>query len=402
MLKIYLDWNVITHCKKGDRYEDILNKVELYGDKFIFPYSNAHIRDLQVKPQTDKAYYNMDVEILTSICRDHLLNLDGNKILPLFCLPENYLKELGSTIQVVQNAELLSPSLYVELKKQIKSSISDDIYKSIQGAKPQEVIDIIDKYIRTQTTFKGLENLMTSCLPQIGKLINVEAQFKCICLGLDLFGYRPENKCKVITNIDTDASHLFYASNCDYFVTADRKLRDKAIAMYSYYRIQTKVISPEDLLVLLKDSEKQYVSFDYAESCIEKYGTPRIENDGAHYTIMSSPVFGLFNVCHKLDSYWGYNGRIKSGLFRYCFQNTPYLYYDEIESFLNLFEGFISDENKESFRHNYVSPILSRDISITDKAKFDLEILDKGIHITLLSDPFTPVPCPMMQMIISQ
>ena len=29
----------------------------------------------------------MDVEILTSICRDHLLNLDGNKILPLFCLP---------------------------------------------------------------------------------------------------------------------------------------------------------------------------------------------------------------------------------------------------------------------------------------------------------------------------
>ena len=62
----------------------------------------------------------------------------------------------------------------------------------------------------------------------------------------------------------------------------------------------------------------------------------------------------------------------------------------------------ISDENKESFRHNYVSPILSGDISITDKAKFDLEILDKGIHITLLSDPFTPVPCPMMQMIISQ
>ena len=52
---------------------------------------------------------------------------------------------------------------------------------------------------------------MTSCLPQIGKLINVEAQFKYICLGLDLFGYRPENKCKVITNIDTDASHLFYA-----------------------------------------------------------------------------------------------------------------------------------------------------------------------------------------------
>ena len=89
---------------------------------------------------------------------------------------------------------------------------------------------------------------MTSCLPQIGKLINVEAQFKYICLGLDLFGYRPENKCKVITNIDTDASHLFYASNCDYFVTEDRKLRDKAIAIYSYYRIQTKVISSIYLL----------------------------------------------------------------------------------------------------------------------------------------------------------
>ena len=44
MLKIYLDWNVITHCKKGDRYEDILNKVELYGDKFIFPYTSGHFK----------------------------------------------------------------------------------------------------------------------------------------------------------------------------------------------------------------------------------------------------------------------------------------------------------------------------------------------------------------------
>lgn len=46
MLKIYFDWNCITHSK--DKYPYILEICESCKDKFIFPYSNAHIRDLMV------------------------------------------------------------------------------------------------------------------------------------------------------------------------------------------------------------------------------------------------------------------------------------------------------------------------------------------------------------------
>lgn len=52
-----------------------------------------------------------------------------------------------------------------------------------------------------------------------------------MCMALDMFGFRPEKKDKHLMNIDTDASHIFYAGHCDIFVTADSKLRGKAEAM---------------------------------------------------------------------------------------------------------------------------------------------------------------------------
>lgn len=45
MLKIYFDRNCVTHKKT---YPYILNIAEECGDRFIFPSSNAHIRNLMV------------------------------------------------------------------------------------------------------------------------------------------------------------------------------------------------------------------------------------------------------------------------------------------------------------------------------------------------------------------
>ena len=47
MLKIYLDWNIITHLKSdGDDNKEILDALQEYKRFFVFPYSIAHLHDL--------------------------------------------------------------------------------------------------------------------------------------------------------------------------------------------------------------------------------------------------------------------------------------------------------------------------------------------------------------------
>lgn len=47
MLKIYLDWNIITHLKDdNDTSKELLDAIRDYHDFFIFPFSAAHLRDL--------------------------------------------------------------------------------------------------------------------------------------------------------------------------------------------------------------------------------------------------------------------------------------------------------------------------------------------------------------------
>lgn len=320
----------------------------------------------------------------------------------MFGYPEDYLDECGDIIEFIQNLDLLSPETYEFFKGKIKESIPKDVIKKIQGEEPEKVIFTIDKYIASQTNFRSLQDLMSSYILKFGEHINVEAQFKSVCLGLDMFGFRPEKRGKRITNIDTDASHVFYAAHCDYFVTADKKLRDKAKAMYSYYGFQTKVISPLKFQELINEDLQKEYSLEYAISCIDKFGVPRMEDDGVHYSLLKNPVFGLFNVCYKVDSFWGYEGSTKCGLYRYCSQNTSYLFYAELENFLNLFETIVPEEYKERYKLEYVSPMLSRNIKHTSTAKFDILCPDLDIQISLLSDSMTSFPCPMMQIKIGK
>lgn len=69
MLKIYLDWNIITHLK-DDNNRDLYMYLLTNKDKFIFPYSKAHIKDLLVSKDANNNYYEQDFQSLTEICED--------------------------------------------------------------------------------------------------------------------------------------------------------------------------------------------------------------------------------------------------------------------------------------------------------------------------------------------
>ena len=53
MLKIYLDWNIISYLKK-EEYIDLRNYIAQVKDFFVFPYSRAHIQDLYQSKDNSK------------------------------------------------------------------------------------------------------------------------------------------------------------------------------------------------------------------------------------------------------------------------------------------------------------------------------------------------------------
>jgi hypothetical protein len=344
--------------------------------------------------------YEEDIDALTQICGKHLLTLKNEHIQPMLGYPCDYIELAGDIIELIQKTEFISPATYKSAKDSFQHLIPKDVFKRIQGAEPKDTIKIINGYIASKMPAKNLATLMTESVPGLSKLMNVEAKFKCICLGLDLFGYRQEKKNKAFTNIDTDASHIFYSSYCDYFVTEDKKLAAKADAIYSNYNIQTKIIHPNDLEELIKEELSKEYSFEYMLSCINSYGIPRMEDNDAHYKLMRTPIFGLFDTVYKADESLGYKGNSDCGLFRYSFQNTPYLYYTELYHFSDFFDNLCPKDLKEQYHKQYVEPKKSGNLEMTSKACFILNYPDLELIIYLRNDPLAFVPCPMMQIVM--
>ena len=77
MLKIYCDWNIITHLK-DDNSRDLYMYLLTNKNKFIFPYSKAHIKDLLVSKHSNNIYYEQDFHLLTEICEHHILEHEQN------------------------------------------------------------------------------------------------------------------------------------------------------------------------------------------------------------------------------------------------------------------------------------------------------------------------------------
>lgn len=400
MLKIYFDWNCITHSK--DKYDYLSDIVELYGNNFIFPYSNAHIRDVLVSHKEGNKYFDLDISRLEAICGKHYLQFKNGQIMPMYGYPRDVIDIYGEELEMLQDLEFITPEMYSKMKNDLRKLLPPDIYKKIQGADSNNVFTIIDNYIAQTMPEYNLDSVMSSCFsnPTIRRLMDAELRIKCMSMALDLFGFRPEKKNKHLMNIDTDASHIFYAGLCDVFVTADSKLRGKAEAIFKKNNCHTRIMHPKDFDSFIKDENQKEYSFTNIPGIIDSYGSAFIDNDKAHYKLLPNQIFGMFDVCHKIDSFWGYDGNTKAGLFRYSFQNVPYLFKTEIEHFCDVIEKIIPDSEKDDFQNNFKSAILSRNREETLKAMFKYENKELESQIIFCSDSESPIPAPMMLFIV--
>lgn len=73
MIRIYLDWNVISGLKT-EKYTTLLEFIKTHKERLLFVYTPAHFSDLMKSYSPDNIYFSQDLEQLEWLCGNHLLD----------------------------------------------------------------------------------------------------------------------------------------------------------------------------------------------------------------------------------------------------------------------------------------------------------------------------------------
>lgn len=89
MIRIYLDWNVISNLKKPE-FQELKEFIIKHKEHLQFPYSPAHFNDLMKSFKPDNELFFVDLDNLEFLSEKHLLRWGKDGIEVLFGTPKEY------------------------------------------------------------------------------------------------------------------------------------------------------------------------------------------------------------------------------------------------------------------------------------------------------------------------
>lgn len=136
MLRIYLDWNCITHLKKPENRE-LFDYILSNKQYFIFPFSPAHFEDLQrSRPSegNENEDYYRDLNTLHNICETHLIMFDNAKkrVLPFLATPYEYAKKYGDTLDDILKYDSFTEYITKEIGEPFSAIFDKQLKKKCQ------------------------------------------------------------------------------------------------------------------------------------------------------------------------------------------------------------------------------------------------------------------------------
>ena len=89
MIRIYLDWNVISSLKRPE-FSNIKDFIIKHKKQLLFPYTPAHFMDLMKSYTPNNKFFEEDLETLGFLSDKHLLRWEKDRVNPLFATPKDY------------------------------------------------------------------------------------------------------------------------------------------------------------------------------------------------------------------------------------------------------------------------------------------------------------------------
>ena len=344
MIKVYLDWNCITHCK--DSLAKLKELLRQYSHVFICPYGVAHLRDIQTNLNANPTEYEKDLNLLTQICGGHMMLCNNDKLEVLNVTPREYLLENGENLDFLQN-KFTFP--YNATRDLLRIAFNPkDLHRIAVENNPQNVIPLINCIVKKRLqVFDSIDALLkqTSAYRED----TLEMRIKEIYFALDMLGYKSEARTKSFSNIDADAHHIANACIYDYLISSDKKLRDKAKVIYSHIHCVTKVMDPQSFMEEIPQIAQKCYEDDLIPKVMSSNGIPTMKDDGAHYKALDYPLWGTFKYCYNantLDSNMPENIAI--------FTPGSFMFYDELRPLATITALGLPESQREAQIGHYI------------------------------------------------
>ncbi|MFC0878910.1 hypothetical protein ACE01N_20115 [Saccharicrinis sp. FJH2] len=237
-MRVYLDNNILISIEDDEISLDIFKNID---KNYSYVYSYAHIQELiEVKSNFDELK-KIRLKTILDLTNNTYIYPDNNQINSKIENPEKVILTLKMFSGLMEMTRQAVNNYNIDRLKLIGLLGIDQ--KRINNYTPTEVIEYIDKAINNRLLI-GINNLIDlsgiSLRERINTLFNL----------LDFVGFWKDKKTER-SNLARmyDASHTYFSSYCDLFVSNDLRARNKAKVAYEIYKINTKVLSLDEFLI---------------------------------------------------------------------------------------------------------------------------------------------------------
>lgn len=336
MIRVYLDWNVYSRIENSnvEPYPELRN-ILLNNNKFIFPYSTAHIIDIHesylkvgwenvqghisslklsnnlhlMQPfENDPGFY---IENPSDALKAHIQNIN-----PSITFDEidetnnpNYIDYFPETTKFLKEQDEISEKRQKIISgfQEILNTFLGDGFKqnyqkgmNINKGKLLNKNTSVSEYLNENAVnggYNNFEDFNSDILSKVNKNPNFISELSSLFIGIDISGYK-EDTSKISSTI-TDSMHCAWASTCDIFIVDDIRTFYKSIEVYKMKKIMTKAFRPNGFIEYFNKTNLAFEDgmqlidslFDY---CKSEEPTTILENGKTFF--LNEYILDFFNL----------------------------------------------------------------------------------------------------------
>lgn len=233
LVTAYLDNNILVSIEAGEINPEELKNI--YGKGISFVYSYVHIQELLKGEKNIKELVEKRIQTICAITNKTYVYPDIRGISFKTEYPENVISFIQMNFKLMEAIKTAAKNFRVD-RTALINHIGVDL-KRINNYEPEEVVEYLNNAIQKnlQLGFTEIIDLAgTSLRDRINTLFNL----------LDFVGFWKDKKNEKSDLARLyDASHAYFASGCDFFITNDKRALKKTKVAFYLNHIDTKVMS---------------------------------------------------------------------------------------------------------------------------------------------------------------
>lgn len=245
----YLDYNVFVDIEDGRTsiraIENNIKQIE------AFPFSAAHIQETDNIAYGEKAdlFIEKRLNTIKTVSKGLYLyhKLPSNEILWLLKEPKDILEVVRTIPWGKEAMKVVANFVPSEEKTEIRDKFGIDV-KALNNFTTEEAISYLNTRLQEWGMGENFMEMMDKVFSFFPDTTGFGRHNKIagIIEMLDLLGFWKDRATPTSNHArQWDANHVHFASYCDYFISNDKRLRNKAKVVYALLDIPTKVVSSE-------------------------------------------------------------------------------------------------------------------------------------------------------------